>query len=255
MIELDGVAKTYDQGRSWAVRRVDLCVARGSLLVLLGESGSGKTTTLKMINRLVEPSAGRIRVAGEDVLAADPVQLRRCIGYVFQGIGLFPHLTIAENIATVPRLLGWSSTDCRQRVAELLDMMGLAPDFASRYPHELSGGQRQRVGVARALAARPGVLLMDEPFGAVDPITRADLRAQLKALQGRLDLTIVLVTHDVTEALLLADRIAVMRGGEILGEGTPAELLRAPTADYVEALMRLPQQQADAVERLAGRGV
>lgn len=254
MIELESVAKTYDQGRTWAVRRVDLSVERGALLVLLGESGSGKTTTLKMINRLVEPSAGRIRVAGEDVLAVDPVGLRRRIGYVFQGIGLFPHLTIAENIQTVPQLLGWPSPDCERRVAELLDMMGLPGDFGRRYPHELSGGQRQRVGVARALAARPGVLLMDEPFGAVDPITRAELREQLKALQRRLELTIVLVTHDVTEALLLADHIAVMRAGRILGAGTQEALLRDPPAEYVEALMRLPRQQADEVERLAGRG-
>jgi osmoprotectant transport system ATP-binding protein len=253
MIRLEGLSKSYDSGRSHAVRDVDLDVAEGELLVLLGESGCGKTTTLKMINRLVDATRGRILVDGEDVAQTDPVQLRRRIGYVFQGIGLFPHVTVADNVAVVPNLLGWSATATAERVDELLEMVGLSPrDYGSRFPAELSGGQQQRVGVARALAARPRVLLMDEPFGALDPVTRVGLQDQLKALQAALGLTIVLVTHDMTEALLLADRIAVMQGGRLCGVGAPAELMAAPPNDYVRTLMEMPKRQADRVEALAG---
>ena len=254
MIRLRDVAKTYDDGRSFAVRGVNLDVEEGSLLVLLGESGCGKTTTLKMINRLVEPTAGRITVGGADTSGMDPVTLRRRIGYVFQGIGLFPHLTVAENVATVPALLGWSASEMRARSDELLELVGLPPaDYARRYPAALSGGQRQRVGVARALAARSKVLLMDEPFGALDPVTRSELQDELKRLQAALGLTIVLVTHDMTEALLLADRIAVMRDGAILGLGAPDELMAEPPHDYVRTLMEMPKRQADRVEAIASR--
>jgi osmoprotectant transport system ATP-binding protein len=252
VITLQAVSKSYDRGGTYAVRDVDLTIEKGSLVVLLGESGCGKTTTLKMINRLIEPSAGHITVGGEDIHSVNPVQLRRRIGYVFQGIGLFPHLTVAENVATVPKLLGWLSANIEARVNGLLDRVGLPPAaYAKRYPVELSGGQQQRVGVARALAAEPRVLLMDEPFGALDPITRDELREQLKALQRSLGLTIVLVTHDMTEALLLADRIAVMKEGRVLGYGTPTQLITDPPHAYVSALMEMPKKQADKVEQIA----
>jgi len=252
MISLRGVSKRYPDTASPAVDKLDLEVEEGELLVLLGESGCGKTTTLKMINRLIEPSAGTITVAGENVTAVDPVLLRRRIGYVFQGIGLFPHLTVARNVGLVPALLGTPETKIAARITELLDLVGLPePDFGTRFPAELSGGQQQRVGVARALAAGPKVLLMDEPFGALDPLTRAELQTELKALQARLGLTILLVTHDMTEAVLLGDRIAVMRTGRISGLGSPAGLMRHPTNDYVARLMAMPRRQADAVERIA----
>jgi osmoprotectant transport system ATP-binding protein len=253
VIELENVSKTYGGSAVAAVSCVDLRIERETLLVLLGESGSGKTTTLKMINRLVEPSSGTIRLDGRDVESFDPIDLRRRIGYAFQGIGLFPHMTVAENVATVPRLLGWSRTDTDARVAELLELVGLpATRFRDRYPRELSGGQRQRVGVARALAARSKVLLMDEPFGALDPITRDELQAELKSLQRALGLTVVLVTHDVTEAVLLADRIAVMKDGRVLGHDTPARLMAEPPHEYVAALMEMPRRQARRVAALAG---
>lgn len=254
MIELEGVTKSYAKASTPAVRELSLTIESGSLHVLLGESGSGKTTVLKMINRLIERSSGRIRLDGEDIDSIDPIALRRRIGYAFQGVGLFPHMTVAENIAVVPRLLGWPAPAVSARIDELLEMMSLSPSgFRERYPRELSGGQKQRVGVARALAARSRVLLMDEPFGALDPVTRDELQAQLRKLQRALGLTVVLVTHDVNEALLLADRIAIMKDGALLGHDTPDRLLNAPPHPYVETLMAMPKRQAAKLAQLTAR--
>ncbi len=254
MIVLKQVSKSYDTGQV-AVCNVSLEVAAGQLLVLLGGSGCGKTTTLKMINRLVEPTSGRIEVDGRDVLSMDPVQLRRSIGYVLQGSALFPHLSVAENIAVVPRLLNWSAERIDKRVEELLRLVHLpAEEFSSRMPWQLSGGQQQRVGFARALAAGPKVMLLDEPFGALDPLTRDELRNEFLQIRRQLGLTAVMVTHDMTEALLSADRIAVMNAGKLLRVGTPHELLHNPGDDFVAALLSTPKRQADQLDALvAGR--
>ncbi|MGI8702622.1 MAG: ABC transporter ATP-binding protein [Nocardioidaceae bacterium] len=234
MIRLQGVGKTYDGG-TVAVQELDLDVPRGELVTLVGPSGCGKSTTLKMINRLIEPTTGRIELDGDDVTEINAVELRRRIGYVIQQIGLFPHQTIRANVATVPRLMGWDKKKTNVRVDELLDTMGLAPaEFADRYPHQLSGGQRQRVGVARALAADPGVLLMDEPFGAVDPVVRGRLQDQFLAIQETLAKTVVLVTHDIEEAVRLGDRVAVFEpGGRLAQYDTPARVLGAPADQFV----------------------
>lgn len=251
MILLDRVSKTYGTNGAYAVREVCFHVPAGQMLVLLGGSGCGKTTTLKMINRLIEPTEGTITVDGQDVRAADPVALRRSIGYVFQGIGLFPHLTVAENVAVVPRLLGWTASAIAERVDELLTMVHLPPgEYRGRQPRELSGGQQQRVGFARALAARPRVMLLDEPFGALDPVTRDELRGEFLEMRRQLGLTAVMVTHDMTEALLSADRIAVMNQGRMLQIGTPQELLCRPADEFVAALMATPRRQARQVESL-----
>jgi osmoprotectant transport system ATP-binding protein len=252
MIVLEAVSKSYDGGATYSVRDVSLRVPKGRLLVLLGGSGCGKTTTLKMINRLVEATAGRIEVDGRDVRSVDPVQLRRGIGYVIQGSGLFPHLTVAENIAVVPRLLGWPVERTRMRVEELLKLVHLPPgEYLGRLPRQLSGGQQQRVGFARALAAGPEILLLDEPFGALDPVTRVELRTEFLELRRRLGLTAVMVTHDMTEALLSADLIAVMNAGRLLRLGTPHELLTAPGDSYVADLMSTPKREAHQLETLA----
>jgi osmoprotectant transport system ATP-binding protein len=255
VIRLESVSKRYANG-TVAVHELDLDVGAGETCVLVGPSGCGKTTTMKMINRLVEPTGGRILLDGDDVTRVDPVELRRRIGYVIQQVGLFPHQTVADNIATVPRLLGWDRRRSRARVAELLELVGLdAATFAARYPSQLSGGQRQRVGVARALAADPPVLLMDEPFGAIDPITRDRLQNEFLRLQAEVRKTVVFVTHDVDEAVKLGDRIAVMREGGYLEQyATPADLLGAPAnafvADFVGAdrgLKRLTVTPIDLV--------
>jgi osmoprotectant transport system ATP-binding protein len=251
MITLGQVSKTYHGGKTIAVHELDLEIAEGEFLALLGESGSGKTTTLKMINRLIEPSSGRILVDGQSVLEQDPAELRRGIGYVFQGIGLFPHITIAQNVGVVPNLLGWSREEIDSRVSELLDLVGLpAAEYADRMPSTLSGGQQQRVGVARALAARPRIMLMDEPFGALDPVTRQNLQDEYLRIHKSLGLTSVMVTHDMTEALLMSDRVAVLREGRILALGTPHDLLTEPGDPYVQALIQMPKQQADRLEAL-----
>jgi osmoprotectant transport system ATP-binding protein len=255
MIVLDNVSKSYDHGTGFAVRDVSFEVTAGQLLVLLGGSGCGKTTTLKMINRLTEPTAGCIRVNGRDVRDLDPVQLRRSIGYVIQGSALFPHLTVADNVAVVPRLLGWPAARIEKRVDELLELVHLPPgEYRGRLPRQLSGGQQQRVGFARALAAGQQVMLLDEPFGALDPITRDELRTEFQHIRRRLGLTAVLVTHDMMEALLIADRIAVMSGGRLLRVGTPQELLSDPGDEFVAALLTTPRRQADYLEALATGG-
>ncbi len=249
MIEFENVSKRFGQTR--AVNDLSLKIESGELVALLGESGCGKTTCLRMINRLIDLDKGFISVNGEHVSDHDPVLLRRGIGYVIQGVGLFPHYSVGRNVAAVPQLLGWSTADIDARVTELLDLVNLpANQFADRMPSELSGGQRQRVGVARALAARPTVMLMDEPFGALDPMTRAELQDEFRALQQRLELTVVMVTHDVSEALLMADRIAVMHAGELVQIGTPHQLLTKPGDDRVEALLAMPKARAERVETL-----
>ena len=233
MLRLDSVTKRY--GSTVAVDALSLEVGDGEVCVLIGPSGCGKTTTMKMINRLIEPTSGHIELNGEDVLGLDPVNLRRRIGYVIQHVGLFPHQTVAETGATVPRLLGWDKGRVRARTTELLELVGLEPDrFARRYPHELSGGQRQRVGVARALAGDPPVLLMDEPFGAIDPITRDRLQGEFVRLQAEVRKTVVLVTHDVDEAVRVGDRIAVLaEGGRLQQYDTPAAVLARPANEFV----------------------
>jgi len=251
MISLQGVTKQFASNTT-AVDNLHLTVQRGELIVLLGESGCGKTTTLKMINRLIEPTSGRIEVDGESVLELNPVHLRRRIGYVFQGIGLFPHMTVKENVAIVPRLLEWSESDIEQRVEELLRLVNLDPDeHPRRFPRELSGGQRQRVGLARALAAKPKIMLMDEPFGAIDPINRDVLQDEFTKIHRELELTTVMVTHDMTEALLMADRIAAMNQGKIVQTDSPRALMTHPANDYVKGLIATPKKQADRLEELA----
>lgn len=244
MIELEEVSKSFDGGQTWAVQDLNLQVAEGELLVLLGSSGCGKTTTLKMINRLIETTRGTIRVGGRDIRQQRPVALRRSIGYVFQGIGLFPHMTIEENISVVPRLEGRPGKQRRARARELMELVNLPPErFADRYPAELSGGQQQRVGLARALAADPSCLLMDEPLGALDAITRDALQDELLELKKRLGSTIVFVTHDIFEALRLADRIAVMHEGRLEQTGTPRAVLSAPATPFVRDLFERPARQ------------
>ncbi|ELQ6152032.1 ABC transporter ATP-binding protein [Cronobacter turicensis] len=262
MIEFQRVSKFYDGGA--AVKDLSLTFAEGAFSVLIGTSGSGKSTTLKMINRLVEHDAGEIRFAGEEIRQFSPEALRRRMGYAIQSVGLFPHWTVAQNIATVPQLLKWPKARIQARVDELLALLGLAPEaFRDRYPHQLSGGQQQRVGVARALAADPEVLLMDEPFGALDPVTRSALQQEMRRIHQLLGRTIVLVTHDIDEALGLAQHLVLMDNGEVVQQGAPLTLLTAPRNDFVrdffgrsELGVRLLslKQVAEFIEPGAGEG-
>jgi osmoprotectant transport system ATP-binding protein len=242
LIELSGVSRSYGTYR--AVRSLDLAVPPRQFVAIVGDSGWGKTTTLKMTNRLLEPDGGEVRIAGEPTHSQPPHLLRRRIGYVFQRIGLFPHLTVGENIGVTPQLLGWSHAQISARVKELLALVNLPAEFTLRYPAALSGGQRQRVGVARALAAKPAIMLMDEPFGALDPLTRDALGTEYRRLHDEMGLTTLMVTHDVLEAVLLADRIVVMRNGAIVADGTPRELMNNHADSAVRALMDMPRRQA-----------
>jgi len=255
IIAYSHVAKTFagrGLSRVVAVDDVSLEVGKGEFLAIVGGSGSGKTTLLRLANRLIEADRGSITIEGEDVRTVDPVSLRRRIGYVFQSGALFPHISVAGNVGITPKLLGWPAAEIAGRVSELLELVRLDGDHHDRLPDELSGGQRQRVGVARALAARPQIVLMDEPFGALDPLTRDALRDDFRALHDRLALTTVLITHDMAEALLLADRIAVMHAGTLLALGTPAELSQSGDA-YVSQLLRTPRREAERLNALLPR--
>lgn len=253
MISINSVSHSYD-GQFAAVNEVSLEIASGELVALVGHSGSGKTTLLKLINRLLPLHTGTICINGVDTATRAEHELRRSIGYVFQGVGLFPHRRVAENVATCPRLLGWSEPDVRAAVRRMLSLVQLDPDdYGGRYPHELSGGQQQRVGVARALAASPSVVLMDEPFGAVDPLNRGLLQDEYRRIHNELSLTTVLVTHDMVEALLMADRIAVLEQGRLVQFGTPSELWQAADSPVVRNMLSIPREHAVRVERvLAG---
>ena len=248
-IELEGITKTYPGQQVSAVEDFSMRIEPGELVMFVGPSGCGKTTTMKMVNRIIEPTSGSIRIDGQDVLGLSPDELRRHIGYVIQQIGLFPHMTIADNVATVPRLLGWSKDRIKARVEELLNTVQLDPAlFADRYPRQLSGGQQQRAGVARALAADPPVMLMDEPFGATDPITREKLQSEFLRLQSEIGKTIIFVTHDFDEAVRLGDRIAVLsERSQIEQFDTPAAILTAPANDYVASFIG----SGAAIKRLA----
>jgi len=248
MIEVRRLTKAFGAVR--AVDAASFAVPAGELLALVGGSGSGKTTLLKMLNRLIEPDEGSVWIAGKPAAAVPDHVLRRNIGYVFQKVGLFPHMTVGQNIAVTPSLLGWSRDSVAERVGELMTLLELEPSFRERYPAELSGGQQQRVGVARALAARPELLLLDEPFGALDPITRDRLQQSFAALRRKLGMTAILVTHDMAEAMLLADRIGVLQAGRLVQLATPREILTHPASEYVERLMETPRRQARVFDAL-----
>ncbi len=254
VIAFRDVSRNYEDGRVRALDGVSLAVEEREFLAVVGPSGSGKTTLLQLINRLAEPSGGTVEVEGADVRTVDPIALRRRIGYVFQGVGLFPHMTVAENIAVTPRLLGWDARRRSARVDELIDLVRLARDQRARYPHQLSGGERQRVGVARALAAEPHIVLMDEPFGALDPINRDAISRDYRRLHHDLGLTTVMITHDMLEAVLFADRVAVMQAGRLIAQGSPHALMSGTHGDYVDELMATPRRQAGQLAALMDRG-
>lgn len=252
-IAFSRVVKTFENGATRAVDDVSLEIDEGEFVAIVGGSGSGKTTLLRLVNRLIAPDSGDVRVLGEDVGLADPIALRRSIGYVFQSGGLFPHMTVGQNIGITPRLLGEDETTISTRVNELIELVRLDPaQHRDRYPAELSGGQRQRVGVARALAANPKIVMLDEPFGALDPLTRTALSDDYHALHRKLGLTTVMITHDMAEALLLADRIGVMRQGRLLAYGAPGELMRV-SDDYVKELLNTPRRQAEELQTLLSK--
>lgn len=247
MLTFENVTKIYS-GSKKAVNNLNLQIEKGEFICFIGPSGCGKTTSMKMVNRLIEPTEGRILIDGKDIMKQNRVQMRREIGYVIQQIGLFPHMTISENITLVPKLLQWSKEKRRERAAELIKLVNLPEEYLDRYPQELSGGQQQRIGVLRALASNPPLILMDEPFGALDPITRDGLQEEFKDLQRRLGKTIVFVTHDMDEAIKLADRIVIMKDGEIVQVDTPDEILRNPANEFVESFIgkeRLIQTKPD----------
>ena len=257
LIAFAHVGKSFDGGPGTkpvlAVNDVSLDVAEGEFLAIVGGSGSGKTTLLRLTNRLIDADSGSITIEGEDVRAVDPIRLRRRIGYVFQSGGLFPHMSVADNIGITPKLMGTPAAEISSRIDELLDLVRLErAQHRDRFPHELSGGQRQRVGVARALAAKPRIVLMDEPFGALDPLTRDALGDDYRALHKKLGLTTIMITHDMTEAILLADRVAVMRAGRLLADGTPSELSNSDDP-YVGELLRTPRRQAERLKMLLPR--
>ncbi|PWH06190.1 ABC transporter ATP-binding protein [Brachybacterium endophyticum] len=256
MIRFDHVGKTYPDGTT-AVEDFSLTVDSHASVVLVGTSGSGKTTLMRMVNRMVDPTSGRVLIDDEDVAAMDPVKLRRRIGYVMQASGLLPHRTVAENVATVPHLEGVSRRRSRSRALALLEMVGLDHKLGDRYPSQLSGGQQQRVGVARALAADPNILLMDEPFGAVDPIVRAELQKELLRLQSELGKTILFVTHDIDEAFLLGEKVVILKpGGVVAQEGTPSQILADPADDFVETFVGSGRgKRALHLEEVDGRQV
>jgi osmoprotectant transport system ATP-binding protein len=254
-ISLEAVSKTYGDGGLAVLDHVSLDVYAREFLAIVGPSGSGKTTLLRLVNRLVEPSTGTVRVEGEDVRAVDPIALRRRIGYVFQGIGLFPHMNVAENIGITPRLLAMDEARIAARVDELIALVRLdRAKHRDRFPHQLSGGERQRVGVARAIAAKPNIVLMDEPFGALDPLTRDALTEDYRRLHDELGLTTVMITHDTLEAVLLADRIAVIRAGRVIADGTPHALMTEAQDPYVRELMQTPRRHAERLGALMNRG-
>jgi osmoprotectant transport system ATP-binding protein len=253
-IELKDISKNYGECVN-VLEHVSLNVAEGEFLTIVGPSGSGKTTLLRLINRLADPTSGVVRVGETDIRETDPILLRRRIGYVFQGVGLFPHMTVAENITITPRLIGWDEAKRTARIGELLRLVRLDPaQYRARFPAELSGGERQRIGVARALAAEPRIVLMDEPFGALDALTRDALQRDYRELHDKLGLTTVMITHDLTEAALLADRIVVIHRGKIVEQGTPREIMTAPKDAYVRELVETPKSQAERLAALMRNG-
>jgi osmoprotectant transport system ATP-binding protein len=253
-ISFQHIGKSFDGGHTFAVNDVSLDIMEGEFLAIVGGSGSGKTTLLRLCNRLIDSDSGTVRVQDRDIKSTDPIALRRSIGYVFQSGGLFPHMNVADNIGITPRLLGTRASEITKRIDDLLDLVRLdRAKFRNRFPHELSGGQRQRVSVARALAANPKIVLMDEPFGALDPLTRDALGDDYRALHQTLGLTTIMITHDMAEAVLLADRIAVMRGGRLLAQGSAQQLATSGNA-YVGELLSTPRRQAEQLQTLLPKG-